>query len=475
MNQERAGASIWTDENPAAYQEQNYYDVLGVARDANADEIRRANQSHQLYYAIHVTLLCTKVRCHPDKAGNDPAAAEQFQRISKAHDVLSDEKKRQVYDKYGANGVEMMDKVPFLDVSMILALKNMFCLITILVAVLLLWPIFISMKVDEKISWSWPVVFIPSFIVIAAALLGALGAPLADDEVDPDDEEAHVANTNKKKSTLSKVLNKIITVVYVALILVFDVLVSLKLETTLSANWGSVFAPWFIFEALNFQSKVSEFLIRIKEGVPEKVPETLDEEQDAERPTRPHSTLEILLLATSAFNFFVLRLIQAIILVYKLGHQDSMSWPAVFTPLYILISLNLISFLVFFLLRIVPTVQTPQEKRSAYIIFGIAFAFAAALLSGFTYLFVRRVSGSDGWPPAAIVLIPVFFLFAISLCCCGCFLPCIVTVGLRAQMEEMGTQNSGAPAESGQQSDARQNQRIPVARQIAGPSVTTLN
>ena len=67
----------------------NFYELLGVEKTATASQIKKA------YYKK------AKVH-HPDKGGD----AELFKRISKAYEVLSDEKKRQIYDKYGEEGLE---------------------------------------------------------------------------------------------------------------------------------------------------------------------------------------------------------------------------------------------------------------------------------------------------------------------------------------------------------------------------------
>ncbi len=61
------------------------YDVLGVAKDASGDEIRRA------YYGL-------AKQKHPDRGGN----AEEFKQIQQAHEVLSDEGKRKMYDMTGS-------------------------------------------------------------------------------------------------------------------------------------------------------------------------------------------------------------------------------------------------------------------------------------------------------------------------------------------------------------------------------------
>jgi len=72
---------------PAA-NKQDYYSVLGVARDAKADEIRKTYRKLARKY-------------HPDLNPGDKAAEERFKKVQEAYDILSDSKKRQVYDQYG--------------------------------------------------------------------------------------------------------------------------------------------------------------------------------------------------------------------------------------------------------------------------------------------------------------------------------------------------------------------------------------
>ena len=66
----------------------DYYEVLGVARNASADEIKKAYRKKALQY-------------HPDRNPGDKEAEEKFKEAAAAYDVLSDEKKRQLYDQYG--------------------------------------------------------------------------------------------------------------------------------------------------------------------------------------------------------------------------------------------------------------------------------------------------------------------------------------------------------------------------------------
>jgi molecular chaperone DnaJ len=66
----------------------DYYEVLGVARDAPEDEIKRSYRK-------------LAVKFHPDKNPGDPQAEEKFKEIGEAYDVLMDADKRAAYDRYG--------------------------------------------------------------------------------------------------------------------------------------------------------------------------------------------------------------------------------------------------------------------------------------------------------------------------------------------------------------------------------------
>ena len=69
-------------------QHKDYYAMLGVKKTATAEEIRKAFRKLARKY-------------HPDVNPGDKKAEEKFKEMSEANDILSDEKKRKIYDQLG--------------------------------------------------------------------------------------------------------------------------------------------------------------------------------------------------------------------------------------------------------------------------------------------------------------------------------------------------------------------------------------
>src|SRR3970282_2103252 len=73
--------------------QRDYYEVLGVNRDASEDNIRKAYRK-------------LAMKWHPDRNPDNPKAEDHFKEAQAAYEVLSDTHKRSAYDQFGHAGVD---------------------------------------------------------------------------------------------------------------------------------------------------------------------------------------------------------------------------------------------------------------------------------------------------------------------------------------------------------------------------------
>ena len=71
----------------------DYYEVLGVARDADEETLKKAYRKLAMKH-------------HPDRNPNDKGAEEKFKEAKEAYEVLTDEQKRAIYDRHGHAGLD---------------------------------------------------------------------------------------------------------------------------------------------------------------------------------------------------------------------------------------------------------------------------------------------------------------------------------------------------------------------------------
>lgn len=106
----------------------DYYKILGIPKSSKDDEIKKAYRKMALRY-------------HPDK-NKTIGAEEKFKEVAEAYEVLSDKKKRDIYDKYGEEGLKGnkgMEKIV------------LFSIFKYVIAIFY----FLHIKMNRNYKWHW--------------------------------------------------------------------------------------------------------------------------------------------------------------------------------------------------------------------------------------------------------------------------------------------------------------------------------
>jgi len=232
------------------------YKLLEVQPDATEDDIKKA------YYKL-------ARKYHPDR---NPNVGDEFKHISRAHQVLIDPYKRQIYDNYGEKVLSMVEEWDKLTTDDRLALfrecfMNMRFLLlfvlTLVCALLMLQPIFICLRVDHQVNWRWVVTLIPIWIVISIRGLTVVCCPGC--VMPPTPEEYHeIVNSEEMEGKGEKSANPpnhrpfvmspaqvLYSFLAFGLGTTFTVFLALKLDEQVKWKWLVVFAPMIVREGLN--------------------------------------------------------------------------------------------------------------------------------------------------------------------------------------------------------------------------------
>ncbi|KAJ1911740.1 hypothetical protein IWQ60_009999 [Tieghemiomyces parasiticus] len=419
---------------PDAPPASNLYETLGVDKMATPEELKRAYRRLAL-------------RFHPDK---NPEAADQFKAINHAYEILGDPHKRNVYDRYGEMGVNMLGTVAgsFLDP----AIGDMLCTISVLLTLNVSWVIiflsFLAARVDGAVRWDFKLVFIPLFVVDALLLFivaersVSAGRRTAQLELSEEEEEALASlpaeerqaqrETKLRNLRRATLVTAGVSVLYVILFIIFQVFIAIRLDRDVTWSTATVFIPWFLLEAFNLLRYVLEYAQILAMIRPALADEPLG--------TRFRAYAEV---TFEVFWFFVLRIIQAILLVLRIDETVTCSWAVVFIPAYLVAVRYLVSLaLLRWRARRYEQTEARNQQMVMFYMGLTALVIFGTLFYAFLGLLVKRLEVPDS-VRVAILLVPVFIVLGCLFCGVCCCLPC-VALGLQADMTG-GDPNAGGP------------------------------
>ncbi|KAL9542699.1 hypothetical protein MBANPS3_008477 [Mucor bainieri] len=395
----------------------NLYETLGISKSATADEIKKAYRKLALRY-------------HPDK---NPNSADQFKEISHAYEVLGDEQKRRVYDKYGELGLQMMDTVvsPLFDPQVESMLCTILMSISLLFSLTIIFFAFLTVRIDELVLWSWSAVWIPAWILDVFAFYSIFQYMLKhkdkqDDEdssdVDPRDKEGHANQRLQKHNQHMKIAKHSIFMLNFILALLFQIFIVIRLDGKVMWTACQVFIPYFVYEGIQFGVNCTKALVGCL----------------ALRSLRESSRMPSFLF--KQFWFSALRFILFLLVPLRIDQIIQCSWGIVFIPLYLVgakWALELV-----YRYRVysrMPQPDVAHQGKVTVLAGAVAFIIVGILFYALVGLIARRLDGYL-FIKMSNVFVPLFIVFSFFLCCSGCCLPCLLRVSAVSDLDEHETQ-----------------------------------
>ncbi|KAI8091605.1 hypothetical protein BDF21DRAFT_449022 [Thamnidium elegans] len=388
----------------------NLYETLGISKSSTADEIKKAYRKLALRY-------------HPDK---NPNSADKFKEISHAYEVLGDEQKRRVYDKYGELGLQMMDTVvsPLFNPEIESMLCSLLMSISFLFCLVIIFLVFLTVKIDSFVTWSWAVVWTPAWIINFIVFYSILRyIVMRSDKQEPEDEhEKDETNRLKHHNQQLKKIKKLMTLFNFLLCLLFQIFIVIRLDEKVMWSACIVFIPYFIFEATHFFSTCLKTLVGC-----------LALSSVGENGRIPQFVFSQYWLNASRFCLFLLVALRIDQVIYC-------SWVIVFIPVYLIglkwaIELG-------YRYRVysrMPQPDVAHQGKVTVLVGVVVFIIVGVLFYALVGLIARRLDDII-YVKMSNVFIPLFIVFSMFLCCSGCCLPCLLRVSAVSDMEEPETQ-----------------------------------
>jgi len=403
-----------------------FYEALEIEPTASAEEIKRAYRKLALLH-------------HPDKGGSQ----ERFKDISAAYKVLSDPKKKDIYDKYGEEGLNFLESGVFgeeggelLPIIMNPRFVGLIVMIAlIIVGLIVLVPVFIVVKIDGAVTWRWASVFSPIWILLAFLLVYSLIIPLL---------------TTKTR------LRAAISLIQTLLFVLFFAFLCARLGHHITWSFAKVFAPLWALEGLNFLKTIPSSTYKNYVSKTQ----TMNQEGAADKTVYLGIGYPGFLIR----QFFWL-LHRVWFLIFLVVRLDTTSWSWFVTIIPILsacvlgIALKIADDVALLRsLEFSSDEEAQASAKSASMFTTVLAAIFAAIAIIFFCLLAARLDHIEHYK-LAVICVPIFIVLGLLVCCCYCCVPCIYCCCLRGGAG-LGDEENPHPLWSGSADYLAQRQRL---------------
>lgn len=323
--------------------DKEYYQVLEI------DDNRRCSQDDikRQYKKLSLNL-------HPDKLAqrgieNTPEMRQKFLKLKEAYEVLSDPKRRKVYDDMGELGLKVsegraaeinpLDLVRNFQRNRNYRFSLYLCILAVFVSLFIL-PVLFSLKADGTLGKDapWTAIWTPMWL-FDLFILAASFSMILTSEVKETNEDGEEVVTEKIPLS-ERVSNVVLTSMFVLI----QIFVTMKLDRSICWNWFAVFAPWFVYEAVALLNLFyPAFLKNLTPPTHENIQLNEEDGNAEEELFRKKIEIEMEYFKEVMTQFqsretmveHLLRIWLAIFLAVKLNHSVQWDWGLVLLPMWV--------------------------------------------------------------------------------------------------------------------------------------------
>jgi hypothetical protein len=405
------------------------YHILGVRSDASQDEIRQAYRQMAL---IHHPDKQVRTATHSET--NDTSSRDaRFKEILQAYKILSDEKTRDIYDRYDEPGIMLYEHVGDQAEYARLFFDPLYlcvaCIVSsLLVLVVFLFPLFLALQLGIPLYWNWAIIAVPIWIidtVIAVIILSLIWKGKRKDSMTTHRED--ISSSSQQQEVMSSLswLEKSTMCVWFGSLVFFEILVVLRLNHQIGWSWIIIFIPYWVMEMILFcrNTRLAIDYMKLFSSMP--------------------LTLRLLLIYLE-YQWWLYRVLFTIFLALQVQGVIYWNWALILLPLYAGVTIYVLvkPIAVKWKLPFLPSDEDRQQEIVLCISKAVLEGIVIVLFLAFVGMLVTRLNGTVYYQVATI-LIPIFILLGLIFCCCCCCIPSFVwslqTLSDAELRQQMGT------------------------------------